>query len=157
MSTLVNLDSVFVISSECFSCNSSLGQRSNLAGLHKVFQVPSARQLRFIRDVGDLSSDRHATFLHMFPNRDTLISPPIQCFKDKQSCKQVARETLACPRKLVPLNARAGWNNESNNNPRSSYVPGEPTWKPWINFHSVELNQVYGTIKVNLLPSSLMC
>ncbi len=109
MLTLVNLDSVVVLSSEHLSCYSTLGQLSNLDELHKAFQFPSVRQLEFIGDVGDLSNDLHATFLRMFPNLDTLLNPPIRCFDESQSCNQIE---LACLRKLVLLHARAAWNNE---------------------------------------------
>ncbi len=81
MSTLVNFaNCVFVISSECYSCNSSLGQHSNLDELHKTFQFSSVCHLQFIGDVGDLRNDLRATFLRVFPYLDTLVNTSIQCF-----------------------------------------------------------------------------
>ncbi len=107
MSTLANLDTVLVRSSECFARYTSLGQRSNIHELQKNFQFPSVRHLEFIGEAKDLSNDIHTAFLCMFPNLDTLVNPPIQCLK------QIGNHfALSCPRKLVLLHTVAEWTNE---------------------------------------------
>ncbi len=108
MSTLENLESVVVKPNRLFAHYSSLGQRFNINQLHKAFQFPSVRQLKFMGETEDISGDLHITFLRMFPNLETLVNPPIQCFKERQ----VERDVLPCPRKLVLLHAQAAWNGE---------------------------------------------
>ncbi len=60
--------------------------------LHKTAQFPSVGHVQFIVGVLDLHNDFHATFLRMFPNWDALFNPPIQCFKERQSCKEIERD-----------------------------------------------------------------
>ncbi len=102
----------------CFSCDSSLGQHSNYDELQKAFQSPSVRHSGFIRDVGGLSNDLHATFLRMFHNLDTLVNPPIQC-------KQIERYTLAAQENLSFSTAELTEITNPTTIPLSSYVPDE--------------------------------
>ncbi len=60
ISTLVNLDSVFVTSNKSFACYSASAPRSNIEELQKTFQFPSVGHLAFRGEAEDLIYDLHA-------------------------------------------------------------------------------------------------
>ncbi len=84
--------------------------------LHKTFQPPSVRHVQFIGGVLDLHNYFHATFWRMFPKLDTRPNPPFQCFKERQSCKEIERDALACSRKRYQV-WRDAWHIISQNHP----------------------------------------
>ncbi len=69
--------------------------------LHEQYQLPSVRHLQFSVNAKVANIETYITFLQLFPKLDTLVNPPMECFKDAQICKFLRRQTLLCLRKLV--------------------------------------------------------
>ncbi len=78
-----------------------------MGNLHEQFQLASVRLLIFEDAIVDTNIDPYIAFVRLFPKLDTLVNPPMQCFKDVQICKCLRRESLLCLRNLIVFQMHA--------------------------------------------------
>ncbi len=112
LSTLRHLDEVVINTREILPYMSSYEKRTLMGHLHEQFQFTAVRQLEFDSNAEVASIDPYITFMRLFPKLDTLVNPPMQCFKDVQICKGLRRESLLCLRKLVVCKTHDGCIND---------------------------------------------
>ncbi len=107
LSTLNQLEEVIIAPRSINPDISSHEKRELMDHLHEQFQFPSVRDLQFNASTECADIYPYITFLRLFPKLDTLVDPPLVCFKDVQICKCSRRESLLCLRTLVVSQAHA--------------------------------------------------
>ncbi len=107
LSTLNDLEEITVRPIDIPSYVASKEEYALMDHLHEQFQLASVRLLTFEDTIVDTSIDPYIAFVRLFPKLDTLVNPPMQCFKDVQVCKCLRRESLLCLRNLIVFQMHA--------------------------------------------------